>query len=335
MTQFSAGPLTGYTWGAVIAAAALAALLLMAATGRKRGLKAGTVPVFGVLAVPLCVLAGRAGYYAFNLNRFLVLGVPFFDLKNGGMMLYSALAGGLLAAFLTSRLTKTSFAKVADCAAAPAALMIAAGRFAEYLTGAGFGYSVYDWFDIENTYGRSFIAWEEPEILCRFPFAVQDSFYGNWMFAINLLEGLAALVFLVILLRMKPRREGGAAVLLLCMYAACQIIFESMREDEVLMINFMKVSMLISALVLLGALILCLQRAKVSGKTAALRIITLFVLAGGATAMEFALEQKIGFLAWMRGDLCYLVMAACCAAMLTTVYQVWKKAYPTINHETE
>ena len=50
---------------------------------------------------------------------------------------------------------------------------------------------------------------------------------------------------------------AAAAVLLPSMYAACQIVFESMREDEVLMINFMKVSMLISALVLLGALILC------------------------------------------------------------------------------
>ena len=45
MTQFSAGPLTGYTWGAVIAATGLLSLLLMGVTGRKRGLKAGTVPV--------------------------------------------------------------------------------------------------------------------------------------------------------------------------------------------------------------------------------------------------------------------------------------------------
>ena len=331
MTQFSAGPLTGYTWGALIAAAALAALLLTAAAGKKRGLKAGTAPLFGALAVPLCLLAGRAGYYLFNLNRFTVLGIPFFDLRSGGLMLYGAVAGGLAAAFLAARITGTPFARITDCAAAPAALMIAAGRFGEYLTGAGFGYSVYDWFDIENTYGRSFIAWEEPEILCRFPFAVQDAFYGNWMFAINLLEGIAAVVFLVILLRMKPRKEGGAAVLLMAMYAACQIVFESMREDETVMINFMKVSQLISALVLLGALILCLRRAKADAGTSAARIALLLLLAGIATAMEFALEQKIGFLTWMRGDLCYLVMTLCCAGMLATVHGVWKKAYDIVR----
>lgn len=328
MTQFSVGSLTGFTWSAVIAAAALASMILMAVNGKKQGLKQGTVPVFGLLAVPLCVLAGRAGYYLFSLNRLNVIGVSFFALREGGLMLYGAMAGGLLAAFLTGKIMKTPFGKIAGCAAAPAALTIAAGRFAEYLTGAGYGYPVYDWFDVENTYGRSFIAWEEPEILCRFPFAVQDPFYGDWMFAINLLEGIAALVFLVILLRMKPRREGGAAVLLLMMYAACQIIFESMREDEVLMINYMKVSQLISALVLLGALVICLKKAAAGGKESAVSIILLLVLAGIATAMEFALEQKIGFLDWMRGDLCYLVMALCSAGMFLTVLRQWKKAYP-------
>ena len=327
MTQFSVGSLTGYTWGAVIAAAALVSLLLMHGIGKKRGLKAGATAVFGVLAIPLCVLAGRAGYYLFNLNHLQVLGIPFLDMRNGGLMLYSAMAGGLLAAFLAGRITGTSFAKVADCAAAPAALMIAAGRFAEYLTGAGYGFPVYDWFDIENTYGRSFIAWEEPEILCRFPFAVQDGFYGDWVFAINFLEGLAALAFLVILLRTKTRREGGAAVLLLMMYAACQVVFESMREDEVLKLNFMKVSQLLSALVLLGALILCLRRAKSGRRTASARIALLFLFALIATAMEFALEQKIGFLTWMRADLCYAVMSLCSAAMMATVYKTWKKAY--------
>ena len=331
MTQFSAGSLTGYTWGAVIAAAALAALLLMALSAKKQGLKPGTVPLFGLLAVPLCVLLGRAGYYLCSLNRMEAIGVPFFDLRGGGLMLYGAVAGGLLAAFLAGKITKTSFGKIADCAAAPAALMIAAGRFAEYLTGAGFGFSVADWFDPWNSYNRSFIAWEEPELLQRFPFAVQDPFYGDWLFAVNLLEGVAAVVFLVILLRRKPRADGGAAALLLTMYAACQIVFESMREDEVLRLNFMKINMLLSALVLLGILVLCLVRTKAGAKETAVSVALMLAFAGIATAMEFALEQKIGFLTWMRADLCYLVMGLCCLGMQLTVLKHWKKAFPAVK----
>lgn len=326
MAQFKAGSLTGYTWGLVIAAAALASLLLMALNGKKRGLRKGTVPLFGILAIVMGVMLGRAGYYLCSLNRMQAIGVPFFNLDGGGLMLYGAVAGGLLAAFLTGRIMKTPFGKVADCAAAPAALMIAAGRFAEYLTGAGYGASVVDWFDPWNT--QSYIAWEEPDILCRFPFAVQDSFYGNWMFAINLLEGIAAIVFLVILLRMKPRKDGGAVTLLLMMYASCQIVFESMREDDVLRLNFMKINMLISALVLLAILIICLKKGKADGRRSAGMIITLLLAAGIATAMEFALEQKIGFLTWMRADLCYVVMGLACACMLLMVLKAWKKAFP-------
>ena len=324
--QFKAGPLNGYSWGAVIAAAAAAVLLLMALTGKRRGLKKGTAALFGALAIPLCVLLGRAGYYVCSLNRMRAIGIPFFDLAGGGLMLYGAVAGGLLAAFLAGRITKTPFGKIADCAAAPAALMIAAGRFAEYLTGAGYGSDIVDWFSPWNT--QSFIAWEEPDILCRFPFAVQDSFYGNWVFAINLPEGIAALVFLAVLLRMKPRKDGGAAVLLLMMYAACQVVFESMREDEVLRMNFMKINMLISALVLLGILILCLKKTRAAAGVTAASLAVLFASAGIATAMEFALEQKIGFLTWMRADLCYLVMGLCCVCMLLTVLKQWKKAFP-------
>jgi len=328
MTQFKAGSLTGYTWGAVIAAAAAAALLMMGAIGKKRGLKAGTAAIFGTIAIPLCVLFGRTGYYLLNLNRMEVTGVPFFDLQHGGMMLYGALAGGLLAAFLTGRITKTPFAKVADCAAAPAALVIAAGRFAEYLTGAGYGYTVYDWFDPD--YGRSFITWEEPEILCRFPFAVEDPYYGGWMFAINLLEGIAAIVFLVALLRTKTRKDGGLAVLLLMMYASCQIVLESMREDDVLLIHYLKVNQLISALVLIAVLAICLKKTRASAREWTIGMAVLLLLAGVLAAMEFALEQKIGFLDWMRGDLCYLVMTLCCIGMFVTVYKKWKEAFPAI-----
>ena len=124
------------------------------------------------------------------------------------------------------------------------------------------------------------------------------------------------------------------AVLLLMMYAACQVVLESMREDEVLRLNFMKINMLISALVMLGILILCLRKTKADGKHAARVTGLLFLEAGIATAMEFALEQKIGFLTWMRADLCYLVMGLCCLGMLLTVRREWKRAFPAIQNSS-
>jgi len=44
--------------------------------------------------------------------------------------------------------------------------------------------------------------------------------------------------------------------------------------------------------------------------------------------MEFALDQKVGFLLWMRADLTYMVMVLCCVGMLLTVLPQWRKAFP-------
>ena len=174
------------------------------------------------------------------------------------------------------------------------------------------------------------IAWEDPTPICRFPFAVQN-YYGTWCFSINLWEGLAAVAFLIVLITMKKRREGGTATLLLLMYASCQILFESMRRDEVIIWGFVKANQLISALLVLGILIFCwLMQPKDRRKQSQLWLRTAMILiaAGIIMLMEFALDLKIGFLLWMRADLCYFVMAACCVWMLLIVLPVWREAFP-------
>lgn len=314
----------------VIAGAAVAALLLMLLQKKKTGIKAGTAFIFGALAVPLCILIGHAAFWLCCLDWIKSSDLAFWDLLGSGYtyMLYGAVIGGFAAAFLTAKINGESFGRVADAAAAPAALLIAAGRFGEYLVDAGFGSNIVEWFDPYEMW--SMIPWEDPEPICRFPLAVQN-YYGTWRFSINLWEGLAAVVFLIVLLAMKKRRNGGAATLLLLMYASCQILFESMRKDEVIIWGFVKANQLISALLVLGILVFCwLKQPKEQRKQAELwlRTAMLLIAAGIVMMMEFALDLKIGFLLWMRADLCYIVMAACCIWMLLTVLPLWRKAWP-------
>ena len=240
----------------VITGAAVLALALMLLQKRKTGIRTGTAFVFGAVAFPLCVLAGRAAFFLCSFDWIKNSELSFWDFISSGYsyMLYGAVLGGFAAVFLTAKITGQSFGKIADAAAAPAALLIIAGRFAEYLIGAGYGTGVKTWFDPEGEW--SMIAWEEPDAICRFPFAVKN-YYGAWRFSINLWEGLAAVVFLIVLLRMRKRKTGGACTLLLLMYASCQIIFESMRKDEVIIWSFVKANQLISAILVLGILIFC------------------------------------------------------------------------------
>ena len=322
------------TFGLVIAGAAAAALLLMLLQKRKTGIRTRSAFIFGVLAVPLCVLIGRAAFWLCSIEWIRSSGRSFWDFGGTGYyyMLYGAVLGGFIAVFLTAKISGESFGRVADAAAAPAALVIAAGRFGEYLISAGFGSGVAEWFDPYEAW--SMIPWEDPEPICRFPLAVQIPPYYSWRFSINLWEGLAAVVFLIVLITMKKRRNGGTSVLLLLMYASCQILFESMRKDEVIIWGFVKANQLISALLVLGILVFCwIRQPKALRKpiTLIIRTAQLLLAAGIIMLMEFALDQKVNFLLWMRADLSYIVMAVCCVWMLLTVLPVWRKAWP---HET-
>ena len=317
-------------YGLVMLGAALCGLLIMILRREKTEMDLKTVFVFGALAVPLCVLAGRAAFWLCSLSWITDSDRRFWDFLGSGYsyMLYGAIIGGFLAAFLASKITGTPFGRIADAAAAPAALLVAAGRFAEYMIDAGFGTSVEAWFDPYENW--SMIAWEDPSPICRFPFAVQN-YYGTWRFSINLLEGIAALVFLVVLLVMKKRRSGGAASLFLLMYAACQILFESMRRDEVVIWGFVKVNQLISAILVALLLVFFWLKTAPEKRTQAelwIRLALVVLLAGVGMLVEFALDEKIEFLHWMRADLSYIVLALCCAGMLAVALPLWRRAFP-------
>ena len=314
----------------IVLAAALAALAVMAVRRRRYGLKPGTTAVFGILAVLLGFLFGRLGYCLVSLSYVMGRDWAYFNQMNlNACMFYGAAAGVGLAGWLTGLLMKEKPAAVLDAAAAPAALLTAVGRFAETLIERGYGESIEDWFD--PMMERSMIALEDTEALCRWPFAYELGFYQDWRFSIFLWEAVGALVIFGILLGMKKRRDGAAAVLFLLLYAGMQTTFESMRRDDMLCWSFVKVSQLLSGILVLLLAVLCWARlpAEQRKPAALIRAAALvLVCCGVIMAMEFALEQKILFLMWMRADVCYALMAAASLGLIFSVLPLWRRGYP-------
>lgn len=328
MTSFTIGPLTVYGYGLALAVSAILALCLAKVTFRKTGVGEDVLSWFAVLATPLSVLGARLMYCLVRLPWFLEKGWGyFFRFTDGGYMLYGAMAGGLLAAFLAARIKRQSFAYVADALAAPAALMICLSRLAEGLAGVGYGWPVADWFD--PWMSMSLVQLEDYEWLQRFPFAMQEPMYEQWCWAVYVTEALAALVILIVLLRMKNRRGGAKALLMLLIYAAMQILGESARQDEVMRWGFIRVSQLISALAVAAVLMsCCVKMKKKCVKLIIIASVGVLACAGVVMAMEFALEKKITALAWMPMDLCYIVTILGCLGMMAFVLPVWRRAFP-------
>lgn len=325
MKSFSLGTLTVYHFGLLVALAALAAFLWMGVSARGK-LKSGTVSVFALLALPLGVLGGRLllclvsqGWYLFRQNFF-------FNTARGGFMLYGVMAGAVLALFLTARITGEKAARIADAAAAPGALIIALCRLGEGYMGVGYGRSIVEWFD--PWMEQSLIAWEEPDFLCQFPFGIPD-YYDEWHFSIFLLEAIAALVIAVLVCRRKGLLPGGRIALMLLLYASCQALFESMRADSIPRWGFVRINQLISGIMVAGVLLVGSLRLgkRIPAKQHTVAWIGTLGCIGMVMVMEFALEQKISFLRWMRMDVCYFVMALACVGLILFVRPVWRTAF--------
>ena len=277
-------PVTAYALG-MAASLLLSAALLLVCAGRA-GIPQKTAETFLLLALPLGLIAARLAYVLVRLPFFLDRGDGLaFRFWQGGTTLWGALAGFLLAAWLTARLEHMETGRLLDAFAPAGLLLLALGRFCEGLAGQGFGE-------------------EALPQLSFFPFAVPNE-WGEWRWAVFLLSGLAALLFILPVLRAKGLQPGGRAKLALILVCAFQILFESFREDEFLRWGFVRAGQLIPAGILLLVMLSGLygrDRGRWQGPPhQALAVFVMLTLV--AAACEYALDKTA-----ISALLIYLVM---------------------------
>ena len=291
-------------YGACVALAALLAVLALRQLRADRVKEAygqvdgPTAVIFriGVLdlalwCIPAAFVCARLAYcLARSSFYFLEMG-PLSVLRTweGGFMLYGAALGALLAAGLLARRNGGRAAATLDELAVPGLLAVAVCRLGEGLTGEGVG------------------AWVESPALMRFPLAVQNEF-GEWQLAVFVLEAAAALLIALAVLRVQAG-HGERITTALLLYACCQVVLESLRMDSCLNIGFVRVSQVISAVVILGVTVLRAQRA--GGRPLVIRRAAgLGVCAALVGGIVWALDKTP-----VSNVLLYGVMIAACAAM--------------------
>ena len=324
MKSFQIGPLQIWIYGLSLALGAGIALFWM--NHRLRGAcREGTVPLFAMLAIPLGFFCARLAQALVSQGGYLFRQDFFFHFSRGGYLLYGAMAGIALAAWITGRITRQPASLLLDRLSAPGLLLIALCRFSEGLIGCGYGRPIEEWFDpmLEQT----MITLEDSTPLLRFPFGIQN-YYGEWCWSIFLLEGFTALLFLALVLKKRTAAPGGTFLLALLLYAGAQTLLESLRADSIPRWGFVRVNQLLSAVAVLGVLLVSSLRGIRRGGAFPWRSWAgLALCVGLIIAMEFAVEGKIAFLQWMKMDVCYGVMALGSLGLILSVYPVWKTAW--------
>ena len=313
IAAFVRSPALAYEWtpyGVTVSVGVMLAMLVLCALRQKEGGAAsigvigggkaedalfaagrGSVAELALVCTACALVFARLSYclvrFEFYFAEMGLLSV--LKIQEGGFLLYGAVLGALGGAVWLAHHRGGSAADTLDELAAPGLVAVAAARLGEWTTGEGLG------------------AWIESEALMRLPFAVMNE-YEEWQLAVFLFEAAVALILLVPVLREK-RGEGRRMETALLLYACCQIVLESLRMDSCLKIGFVRVSQVMSAVVILA--VTMLRGFRFGGRKAMLcRAVPVALCTAVIGGLEWALDKTP-----VNNMLLYAVMIAACAAM--------------------
>ena len=263
--------------------------------------KKGLLPqclLMGTLGTLLGLVLAKLVYYLAMIDFMVMQGwaKSLVDVTMGTFSYYGGLAGFCLGVVLTARLTRQKPMELLNAFAPAGVLLAALARFGEGL--------------LEGVGIRDMLFWEHPEH-CFFPLAVSNE-YGEWLYAVFMLEGLLTLVVLVLCLTLFKKHRFMRSLFYLCLL---QILCESLRSDSFTWL-FVKVEQLMCMLGAVAVLLVyCVKSPGVRQRW--MPIVYCFPVAAVFVVLEFALNGKIP----LGKPLSYGIMIAGLAVM--SVLEVW------------
>ncbi len=285
---FEIGVQNTFHSGLTLLIGAALALALGWLRGQKAGIPKKKLALTTVLAPVLTAVCSHLGYCLVSLPDVLYV-------WRFGQLFYGGILGFVMALAIAGGQERF---RLMDAYAPSAAVMIAFARIAEGFGGQGYG---------EYWYGES-------AFFCRFPFMVYDPYYESWAWALFVAGAAIAIALFVLLYRRSPAFAGDSMLTLIGLYAAAQVVLESLRRDEFLRWGFVRVEEVFSAAVILTVLILYWVH---SGKAQTVQkaiCMALFVsMVVFCLLLEFATEGRIPFLVFLDVWHCYALMAVACA----------------------
>lgn len=229
-------------------------LLLSTREEKRLRLPQDTVLNFALVAVPLGIVCARLYYVLFSWESFKSDPVEILRIWHGGLAIYGAVIGGLLAALLVTRGNLTRFLTLADVCAPSLALGQAIGRWGNYANMEAYGAPV------TAAWAQFFpLAVEIPTVLA------DGTTAYVWHMATFFYESLWCALLFVFLYRLqrKARHCGNVFFAYLVLYCAERAVVEGLREDSLMLRLFglsIRFSQLLSALVIVFVAVVFFRR---------------------------------------------------------------------------
>ncbi|EOT48000.1 MULTISPECIES: prolipoprotein diacylglyceryl transferase [Enterococcus] len=241
-----------YWYAVIIISGVVIAMVLSSREAERVGMKADDVTDFMLVGLPLSFIGARLYYILFDLQPYLADPIQVFNIRSGGLAIYGGLiVGGIWLYYFCSR-HFISVWTFLDIAAPSVMIAQSIGRWGNFMNHEAFGGETtkaflqslhLPQFIIENMYIDG--AYRQPTFL----------YESVWTFI-----GFIVLLFL----RKKTGllKRGEVALSYVIWYSFGRMFIEGMRTDSLYLVGSIRVSQLLSFILLVGAIGVFIWRRK-------------------------------------------------------------------------
>ena len=235
-------------WYSVLIVTGVCLAIFLASREEKRlGLPKDTVVDLALWIIPAGIAGARLYYVAFAWDTFRRNPVSVLHIWQGGLAIYGAVIGGLLAAMLFSRKRRLPLTRLTDMIVPGLLLAQAVGRWGNFFNMEAYGLPVTD------------PAWQFFPAAVRIPAPGGDAWHMATFFYESLWNALGFTALW--LTRKRMRRAGDTTLWYFLLYGAGRMIIEGLRTDSLMATSTLRISQLLSAVLCLAAVTIFASRA--------------------------------------------------------------------------
>lgn len=239
-------------YGVIIAFGMLLGGALAICRCKKTGIDKDHIYNFALILIPVCIVCARAYYVIFEWDNYKDNLLDIFAINQGGLAIYGGVIGGVITAAIYCKVKKVSFLSFADTLMPSLVLGQSIGRWGNFVNQEAFGNL------ITNTR------------LQFFPYGVYIEELGEWHQATFFYESSLNFILLIVMLLVYPhfKRKGYLLTLYMIGYGAIRFFVEGLRTDSLYIVPGLRVSQLLSLVLVVGGLLLvgCIKKTQTARK---------------------------------------------------------------------
>lgn len=227
-------------YGVIIGVGMLLGVLLATYRAKKKGYQSDLIFDFILIALPIAIICARLYYVVFEWEDYVGNPIKIFAIREGGLAIYGGVIGGFLSAVVFCKINKFPILKLIDLAIPSLVLGQAIGRWGNFMNQEAYGAII-----------------TNPKLQI-FPFGVYIDAISEWHQATFFYESTWNIVLFTLLLVVARRmkKDGSLLAIYFMGYGMGRFLVEGLRTDSLYLFHVIRVSQLLSLLLVIGGIIL-------------------------------------------------------------------------------